>query len=62
MEACNENESLNFFVKGFMVESYLIDGQQLPGGGVFGKSVTDPCLGWDKTKAMIYNLADRINM
>ena len=45
-------------VKGLMVESYLIDGNQPPGGGTYGQSITDPCLGWEKTERMILELAD----
>lgn len=47
-------------VKGFMIESYLVDGNQKPDGGVYGQSITDPCLGWDKTEMLIYKLADLI--
>ncbi|MBP5183763.1 MAG: 3-deoxy-7-phosphoheptulonate synthase [Lachnospiraceae bacterium] len=45
-------------VKGLMVESYLVDGCQVPGGGVYGQSITDPCLGWEKTERMIYEIAE----
>ena len=45
-------------VKGFLVESYLADGCQPPGGTVFGQSITDPCLGWEKTERLIYELAE----
>ena len=45
-------------VRGFMVESYLEDGSQKIGDGCYGKSITDPCLGWDKTERLIYDLAD----
>ena len=45
-------------VKGLMVESYLVDGSQAPGGGTYGQSITDPCLGWEKTERMILELAD----
>ena len=45
-------------VKGFFVESYLVDGCQAPGGTVFGQSITDPCLGWEKTERLIYELAE----
>lgn len=47
-------------VRGFMVESYLEDGNQPVDGGVFGKSITDPCLGWDKTEELILDLAERL--
>ena len=45
-------------VKGLMVESYLEDGSQEVGGGVYGKSITDPCLGWEKTRELILKLAE----
>ena len=45
-------------VKGFMVESYLEDGNQPVGGGVYGKSITDACLGWEKTERLIYDIAE----
>ncbi len=45
-------------VKGLMIESYLEDGNQSPGGSVYGQSITDPCLGWDKSERMILELAD----
>ena len=44
-------------VKGLMIESYLEDGKQSPDGCVYGKSITDPCLGWDKTERLILELA-----
>ena len=47
-------------IRGFMVESYLEDGNQPIDGGVYGKSITDPCLGWEKTERLILDLADRI--
>ena len=45
-------------VKGFLVESYLVDGCQEPGGTVFGQSITDPCLGWEKTERLVLELAE----
>ena len=45
-------------VKGLMIESYLEDGAQKPDGGVYGKSITDPCLGWEKTEKLILELAE----
>lgn len=45
-------------VKGIMVESYLVEGTQKIGDGVFGKSITDPCLGWSDSEKMIYDIAD----
>lgn len=45
-------------VKGVMVESYIEEGCQKVGGGVYGKSITDPCLGWEDTERLIYTIAD----
>ena len=47
-------------VKGIMIESYIEDGNQKIGDHVYGKSITDPCLGWEKTEKLIYELADRL--
>lgn len=44
-------------VKGLMIESYLEDGSQKPEGGVYGLSITDPCLGWEKTEQLVCELA-----
>ena len=41
-----------------MIESYLEDGAQDIGGGCYGKSITDPCLGWEKTERLILELAE----
>nr|WP_027972601.1 3-deoxy-7-phosphoheptulonate synthase [Streptococcus plurextorum] len=49
------NEKINKYVRGFMIESYLEDGRQNE-PEVFGKSITDPCLGWDNTELLIREL------
>ena len=46
------NAKINRYVRGFMIESYLEDGRQ-DQPEVFGKSITDPCLGWDNTEALV---------
>lgn len=51
-----ESQALQRLIKGFMIESYLEDGHQPVGGTIFGKSITDPCLGWNKTEKLIYEL------
>ena len=56
--SCKYNEDINDLVRGFMVESYIEDGNQPIGGGVYGKSITDACLGWEKTEKMIYEIAE----
>ena len=46
-------------VKGLMIESYIEDGcQKISDHEVYGKSITDPCLGWEKTERLIYDIAD----
>ena len=54
------HDTVKGLVKGLMVESYLEDGCQPVGGGVYGRSITDPCLGWEKTERLIYDLADMV--
>ena len=58
MHYCKHNHDLQTMVKGFMIESYLEDGNQKIGDGIYGKSITDPCLGWDKTKELILDIAE----
>lgn len=67
MRICNEvldsaarSRAIARLFRGFMIESYLEDGAQEVGGGVYGRSITDPCLGWEKTSHLILSLADRI--
>ncbi|MFC2627599.1 MAG: 3-deoxy-7-phosphoheptulonate synthase, partial [Streptococcus mutans] len=49
------NDKINKYVRGFMIESYLEDGRQ-DKPEVFGKSITDPCLGWENTQQLIYEI------
>ena len=58
LQNCNRNKMVNSFVKGLMIESYLLDGNQLAGGVSYGKSITDPCLGWEKTEQLILKLTE----
>ncbi|MBS5581083.1 MAG: 3-deoxy-7-phosphoheptulonate synthase [Megasphaera sp.] len=55
------NGDIKRLVKGLMIESYIEDGNQKISDGIYGKSITDPCLGWEKTEALIYELADRVD-
>lgn len=52
------NADIHKLVKGVMVESYIEEGCQKVGGGVYGKSITDPCLGWKDTERLIFDLAE----
>ena len=54
------SKDIEKLVKGVMIESYIEPGNQKIGEGVYGKSITDPCLGWDETERLIYEIADRI--
>ena len=54
------NPDVRALVKGFMVESYIEDGNQPVGGGVYGKSITDACLGWEKSERLILEIADAL--
>ena len=57
---CTYNAELKGLIKGFMVESYIEDGNQKPGGGVYGKSITDACLGWEKSERLVLDIADML--
>jgi len=52
------NKDIHSLVKGVMIESYLEEGCQRVGGGVYGKSITDPCLGWEESEQLIYDIAE----
>lgn len=54
------NDDIKQMVRGFMIESYLEDGRQDISEGIYGKSITDPCLGWDKTEELIRYIYENI--
>ena len=56
IHSCRHSSEIDGMVKGFMIESYIEDGRQEIGDGVYGKSITDPCLGWEKTEKLIMEL------
>lgn len=58
LHSARHDERIAKLLKGFMVESYIEDGCQKIGEGVYGKSITDPCIGWEKTERLIYEIAD----
>ena len=56
-----QNPDIRKMVKGLMIESYIEDGAQKIGEDqVYGKSITDPCLGWEKTEKLIFDIADSL--
>ncbi len=52
------NSDIHSLVKGVMIESYIEEGCQKVGGGIYGKSITDPCLGWEASEKLIYDIAE----
>jgi len=54
------NKDIEKLVKGLMIESYIEDGCQPITGTTYGKSITDPCLGWEKTEKLVYDIADML--
>lgn len=59
LSSCKKNAAINSVFKGFMIESYLYDGRQDIGANELpGCSITDPCLGWEKTEKLICEIAD----
>ena len=56
----NQNADIKGLVKGLMIESYIEDGACKAEEHIFGKSITDPCLGWEKTERLILDLADKL--
>ncbi len=56
----NYNPALKKLIKGVMIESYLMEGTQpIDCDRVYGKSITDPCLGWEDTEALLYSIAEK---
>ena len=60
LHSCNHSADVKKLVKGLMIESYIEDGAQKPEECIYGKSITDPCLGWKKTERLIFDLADML--
>ncbi len=58
--SCRHSEDIKKMVKGFMIESYIEDGSQKIGECVYGKSITDACLGWEKTEKLIFDIAELV--
>lgn len=58
LHSMRHSEDIHQFVKGLMIESYIEDGCQKVEDNVYGKSITDPCLGWEKSEKLILKIAD----
>lgn len=60
LHSMRHSEDIRKLVKGLMIESYIEDGSQKIGENIYGKSITDPCLGWEKTERLVLDLADQL--
>ena len=60
LHSCRHSGHIRSMVKGFMIESYLEGGSQKIGEGIYGKSITDPCLGWCDTERLVLDIADLV--
>ncbi len=60
LHSMRHSAEIGKMVKGLMIESYIEDGCQKIEEGVYGKSITDPCLGWEKSEKLIYEIADML--
>lgn len=58
LHSMRHSEDVAGLVKGVMIESYIEDGNQPVGGGCYGKSITDPCLGWEKSERLLLEMAE----
>jgi 3-deoxy-7-phosphoheptulonate synthase len=60
MHTKRHDKYISNFIKGLMIESYIEDGNQKAEEAIYGKSITDPCLGWEKTEKLVLELADSL--
>lgn len=60
LHSCRHSADIKAMLKGFMIESYLVPGCQKIGEGVYGKSITDPCIGWDETVRLVQDIAELV--
>lgn len=60
LHSMRHSDDIRKLVKGLMIESYIEDGSQKIGENIYGKSITDPCLGWEKTERLVLDLADQL--
>jgi 3-deoxy-7-phosphoheptulonate synthase len=60
LHSCRHSECIRSMVKGFMIESYLEEGSQQIGEHIYGKSITDPCIGWDETEKLVLEIAELV--
>lgn len=62
LHSCKHSPEIRSIVKGLMIESYLEDGSQKIGDNcVYGRSITDPCLGWEKSERLVLDIAELLS-
>ena len=60
LHSMKHSSDVKKLIKGVMIESYIEPGCQKVGDGVYGKSITDPCLGWDESEKLLYEIAELV--
>ncbi len=60
LHSMRHSDEIKSMVKGLMIESYIEDGAQKVDEGCYGKSITDPCLGWEKSERLVLDIADQL--
>ena len=60
LHSMRHSSEVKKLVKGLMIESYIEDGSQKIGENIYGKSITNPCLGWEKTEKLVLEIADQL--
>ena len=60
LHSMKHSSDVKKLIKGVMIESYIEPGCQNVGGGIYGKSITDPCLGWDDSERLLYEIAELV--
>ena len=60
MRSRQDSKTIRSKVKGLMIESYLVEGTQKIAENIYGKSITDPCLGWEDSERLVKDLADYV--
>ena len=60
LHSCRHSSDIRAMTKGFMIESYLENGSQKIGEHIYGKSITDPCIGWKETEKLVLDIAELI--
>lgn len=60
LHSMRHSNEIRKLVKGLMIESYIENGCQKIGENIYGKSITDPCLGWEKSERLIFDIAEQL--